>query len=477
MNRSFVALALTTAALPAALGAQRIEGQLRTAQGTPAGGAVLTALAADGAAIGRSVTRDDGSFVLYLDREGAARVVAKRVGLLADTLDAPAVAGEAVATLEATLSDRRLLLGGGRPSGATCDRTERGRASAMTVWQEILAAATAARYRIGRSDTQGRWVSTQFRVAKQTDDTLRAALRRGSGSLPNPFPVVTPERLEDVGFFATVGGDRTFYVPDLEIIATDWFLETHCVRLRRLDGDSLLVSFEPTRIRRGRVDVAGELTLDHPSLAVRSMRFRYVDLPATERESGAGGSIRFARTNTGGWLVSEWWQRTPFLNYFAGEGNTTFIRTQMTLVDVVAHFVSGGRVLAVADDGGLRYQRDPFGVRIAGTPFARYCTERTSALPTAAVHGVLLADSTDIPLPGTVIRASWTVPVIVNRTELTDREEVREATTAEDGSWAICDIPVDRDLVIRWETGSEERRIPVRVTQPLSLTQVMPPRG
>lgn len=472
MMHPLARLVLSIAVLPAALDAQRIEGALRTPQGGPAGGTVLTALGDDGATIGRSVTRDDGSFTLYLDRGGQARVVAKRVGFLADTLAAPSVSGEAVVTLEGTLTERRLALPGGRPSGATCDRTERGRAPALAVWQEILTAAAAARHRIGRADSQGRWVSTQFRVAKQMDDTLRAALRRASGALPNPFPVVTSERLEDVGFFATVGGDRTFYVPDLEIIATDWFLATHCVRMRRLDGDSLLVSFEPTRIRRARVDVAGDFTLDYPSLAVRSMRFRYVDLPATERESGAGGSIGFARTNTGGWLVSEWSQRTPFLNYFAGEGNTTFIRSQMTMVDVVAHFVSGGRVLAVADAGGLRFQRDPFGVRIAGTPFARYCTERTSALPTAAVHGVLLADSSDVPLAGTVIRASWTVPVIVNRTELTEREEVRETTTAADGSWALCDIPVDRDLVIRWDTGSEERRIPVRVTQPLTVTEV-----
>jgi hypothetical protein len=469
-------LLLAAALLPATLGAQRIEGVLRTPAGAPAGGTVLTALAADGTPIGQAVTRDDGRFSLYLDRAGSVRVVAKRVGLAADTLDAQNASGESVLRFDAALTQRPVAIPGGRPSGATCDRADRSRAPALAVWQEILTAAAAARYRIGRSDVQARWVTTQFRVAKQTDDTLRAALRRSSGALPSPFPAVSTERLEEVGFFATVGGDRTFYVPDLEIIATDWFLETHCVRVRRIAGDSLVVAFEPTRTRRGRVDVAGEFTLDYPSLTLRAMQFRYVDLPATERESGSGGSMRFARTTTGGWLIAEWAQRTPFLNYFAGEGNTTFIRTQMTMVDVVAHFIAGGRILAVADSGGLRFQRDPYGVRIAGTPFARHCIERTSALPTAAIHGVLRADSTDLPLAGTVIRASWTVPVIVNRTELAEREEVRETTTAADGAWALCDIPVDRDLVVRWEQGADERRIPVRVTQPLSLTEVTQPR-
>src|SRR5690606_5116980 len=134
--------------------------------------------------------------------------------------------------------------------------------------------------------------------------------------------------------------------------------------------------------RRARVDVEGEFVLDWPSLALREFRFRYVDLPDTERLSGAGGMLRFGRTPTGGWLVTDWRQRTPFLNYFAGEGNTTLIRTQMVHVDVVAHFVAGGQVLALAESETLRYQRGSHGVRVVGTPFGPLCPERTTIQPT-----------------------------------------------------------------------------------------------
>lgn len=476
MRGACIALALLCAIVPQ-LSAQRLEGLVRAPNGAPAAGVVLTARDHAGTAIGQTVTRDDGRYLLFLERPGSARIEAKRVGFTREVLGERNIAGDGISTFDAQLASRRVELPERLPRGAaSCDRNARNKRVADALYEEIVTAVTAARFRIGRADVQGRWVSSQFRIAKLSDDTLRAALRRASGSLPQLFPPVSTERLEEVGFFATVGGDRTFYAPDLAILTTAWFLETHCLRLRRIEEDSLIIAFEPLRQRKAMVDVAGEFTLEWPSLELLQMTFRYVDLPETERESGSGGRLKFARTPAGGWLVTDWSQRTPFLNYFTGEGNTTLIRTQMTRVDVVAHFLTGGRILAMSDSGGTRYQRDPHGARVAGTPFAPLCPERTTIQPTAAARGRFTHDSTDVPLSGTVIRASWTTPVIVNRTDLMDREEVRETTTDENGAWALCDIPVERDLVIRWEAGDAERRIPLRVTRPFSVTEVRQPR-
>lgn len=476
MRHPFVLLLALSLGAGADLSAQRLEGTVRY-RGGVAAGVVLTARDASGAQIGQTVSRDDGRYLLFLERPGIVRVEAKRVGFAREVAGERRLEGTGIETLDLQLESRRVELPPTIPRGAaTCDRSARDRRVAEALYEEIIAAATAARFRIGRADVQGRWVSSQYRIAKRTDDTLRAALRRARGSLPQIFPPVATERLEEVGFFATVGGDRTFYAPDLDIITTPWFLETHCVRVRRVEDDSLVLAFEPTRQRRGLVDVAGEFVVDWPSMQLLRMRFRYVDLPDTERESGAGGHLGFARTPAGGWIVNEWSQRTPFLNYFVGEGNTTLIRTQMTRVDVIAHFLTGGRILAVTDSGGTRYQRDPHGARVAGTAFAPLCPERTTIQPTAAIRGRFTADSSSAPLASTVIRASWTLPVIVNRTEVQEREEVRETTTDEDGAWALCDIPVDRDVVVRWEVGDAERRIPVRVAQPFTVTEVRQPR-
>jgi hypothetical protein len=476
MRHSLLRSALLVSIVAAPLAAQRLEGVVRT-RGAAAGGVVLTARDANGALLGQTVSRDDGRYLLFLERPGNVRVDAKRVGFEREVAGERRVEGTGIETLDVTLEAKRTELPQGSPRGAaTCDRSARTKRIADAIYEEITTAATAARFRIGRGDVQGRWVSSQYRIAKRSDDTLRAALRRARGSLPQIFPPVATERLENGGFFATVGGDRTFYAPDLEIITTPWFLETHCVRVRRADEDSLVLSFEPRRQRRGLVDVAGEFVVTLPGYELQQMRFRYVDLPETERESGAGGHLGFARTPSGGWLVSDWSQRTPFLNYFVGEGNTTLIRTQMTRVDIIAHFLTGGRILAVADSGGTRYQRDPHGARVAGTPFAPLCPERTTIQPTAALRGRFVADSTNAPLASTVIRASWTLPVIVNRTEVQEREEVRETTTDEDGAWALCDVPVERDVLVRWDYGDAERRIPVRVTQPFTVTEVRQPR-
>ena len=461
-------------ALPAALTAQRIEGDLRTQAGAPAAGVIVTATDGAGRPLGQTVSRDDGRYVLYLERAGSARVEAKRVGYRRESIGERTVAEGEIVRLPATLRSDPLALPPSLPRGAATCGSGRGQRIAQEVAEEIIAAATAAQFRIGRPELLARYAVTQYRVAKNSDDTLRAALRRVTGPLPAPFPPADIARLEENGFFATIGGNRTFFAPDLQVIADPWFLETHCLRLRRVDDDSLVVALDPLRQRRGRVDVEGEFVLSWPSLALRQFTFRYVDLPETERLSGAGGLLRFARTPAGGWLVSEWRQRTPFLNYYAGEGNTTLIRTQMLRVDVVAHFEAGGQVMALSEGQTPLFQRDPHGVRVAGTPFAPLCPERTTRLPTAAARGRLLADSSGAPLANTVVRASWTVPVIVNRTDVQEREEVREAITDADGRWFVCDLPLEREITLRWESGPVERRIPLRATQAFSVVEVPP---
>lgn len=468
-------LGLLALLLPGLAAAQRIEGAVSGRDGAPLAGVVLSATDADGASVGRTVSRDDGSFALYLARGGELRVSAKRVGYDVEQLGRVTVNGPEIVSFDGRLDARPAAVLDIPRGAATCGRG-RGKQVADRIYEDVIAAVTAAQFRVGRQELQARFVTSQYRIAKSSDDTLRAALRRVTAPLPAPFPPADTARLEEDGFFATIGGNRTFFAPDLEILTSDWFLRTHCVRVRRAADDSLVLALTSLRQRRGRVDVEGEFVLDWPSLALREFRFQYVDLPEAERLSGAGGMMRFARTPGGGWLVTDWRQRTPFLNYFAGEGNTTLIRTQMLHVDVVAHFIAGGQVLALAEGNALRYQRNPHGVRIAGTPFAPLCPERTTIQPTAAARGRLLADSSDSPLVNTTVRASWTLPVIVNRTDVQEREEVREAVTDDDGRWFICDIPLDRDVTIRWDAGDAERRIPIRAMQAFSVLEVTTPR-
>lgn len=458
---------------PRPLAAQRIDGTLTLSDGKGAAGVLVTARDAQGAIVGRTVTRENGRYQLFVERPGPLKLDAKRVGYERETLGDVVLGQTETRSLDARLAARRLSVPENPPRGAaTCDRPSRNQRFAMQAYEEILTAAAAAQFRVGRQEMRARFATTQYRIAKTSEDTLRAALRRVTAPLPAPFPPADTARLEADGFFATIGGNRTFFAPDLEVIATPWFLETHCLSIKRLVADSLIVELSPRRQRRARVDVAGEFVLDWPSLALHEFRFRYVDLPETERESGAGGAMRFSRTPAGGWLVSEWRQRTPFLNYFAGEGNTTLIRTQMLRVDVVAHFVAGGRVMALVEDGSTVFQRLPHGPRVAGTPFAPLCPERTTALPTIAARGTFTEDSSSNPLANTVIRASWTVPVIVNRVDVLEREEVRETITDANGSWFVCDLPVDREVTIRWEAGNDERRIPIRGTQAFGVVEV-----
>ena len=75
---------------------------------------------------------------------------------------------------------------------------------------------------------------------------------------------------------------------------------------------------------------------------------------------------------------------------------------------------------------------------------------------TAAARGTLVpADSESVT--GILVRASWGEPVVIDRTQFAEREQVREAYTDADGSWLICDLPARRELTLRWEVRGQER--------------------
>jgi hypothetical protein len=262
-----------------------------------------------------------------------------------------------------------------------------------------------------------------------------------------------------------------FHAPDLDVLLSPWFNETHCFTLRRVTTDSLIVEYAPTRERRGLVDVAGEYIFDRRSLEFRRASFQYVGLPAEERRSGAGGLIDFMRASNGNWHADYWYQRTPFLGYTESDGTTTFIRSQMTLIDIIAHFVIGGRVTAINAGPRMLVQRNGLVGAEAFTPAGRVCRERLVTASTGAARGRIVPD-TGSPVAGILVRAVWEVPVVIARTQMSTRELIRETLTDDAGAWTLCDIPVGRDVTIRWEVLGDERSTPIRLEEAGGMVEV-----
>jgi hypothetical protein len=481
MTRMLVLLALLVSAAARPAAAQRLAGITYLPDGrSPAAGVIITAHDANGMEIAQTVTRDDGRFLIFIDSAGPMTLRAYRLGFRpADIHAATIVAGDDALpdTIRATLPAAALELDRALRRGATtCGGREDARAALTELLGEARRTMQAARFRIGRGEIAARFATFQHRTAKNGEDTLRSTIRRGSGPLPSLFPPVATEQLEATGFFATIAGERVFHAPDLDVLLSPWFNGTHCFTLRRIATDSLIVAYAPARERRGLVDVSGEYIFDRRSLEFRRVSFQYVGLPPEERESGAGGVIDFVRASNGNRHADHWYQRTPFLGYRQADGTTTFVRSTMTVVDVIAHFVTGGRVTAISAGERLLVQRGGLVGAEANTPAGRACPERLVTAATGAARGRIVPDSGRMA-GGILVRAVWEVPVVIARTQMSTREMVRETLTDDTGAWLLCDIPVGRETSIRWTVRDEERSVPLLLTTPGAIADVAMPAG
>jgi hypothetical protein len=453
---SFVAAALATAT--AIADAQRFIGTVMQPDGrTPAPGVLVVATDAVGRDVATTVSGDEGRFTIFVDSAMSLTLRLLRTGFQPTLLAARQLASDEIVDLVAVLGATPIRVPALRRGMATCGRPGGPEREAMAIaMEEARKALVAAQGLIGRDDISARFVTFDHRTAKTGEDTLRSLLRRSRGSLPSLFRATTTEELEASGFFVTISGERIFRAPEPVLLASDWFTSTHCFVAQPQGDSALRLAFRPSRERKGLVDIEGAYVFDPRTLGLRRVEFKYVNQKEEERHSNAGGLIEFMQVPTGEWFATHWWQRFPLLGYRSGEGNTTFIRSTMTLIDITGHRTQGGRLLAVLRGERAVLRTDPAAVSAATLEFSRACPERAVQRTTAAARGTLVpADSESVT--GILVRATWGEPVVVDRTQFAEREQVREAFTDANGGWLICDLPARREVTLRWESRGQER--------------------
>lgn len=472
--RIIFGLALTIAGAASAVQAQRFTGTvLLPDRTTPAAGVLVVAQDSTGRDVAQTVTLDDGSFALFVDSGATMTLRMLRVGFAPTASvtrrlgDAESMAVRTVLSADAVTIDSRpprraTTCGGGRSDGS--DFVD-------ALLTEARKAMRAAQFRLGRTDATARYATFQHRTAKNGEDTLYTMMRRVSGPLPILFQEVTTDELETNGFFATIVGERVFRAPELGILASPWFTGTHCFTLESTTADEYVMRFAPVRVRKGLVDISGEYRLDRRTFELRLVTFHYVGLPSEERNADAGGVIQFARTPNQNWVVVHWNRRFPLLGYRQTAGKTTFVRSSMTLIDIIGHRTVGGRVMAMRQGDRLLFQRDAVERPASASEFARLCPERLVTAKTAAARGQLVADDS-LGVEGVTVRATWSVLVVVDRTRMDQREHVRETVADGTGAWVLCDIPVDRDVAITWDVRGNEVTHPLKVLQPNSVVVI-----
>jgi hypothetical protein len=191
------------------------------------------------------------------------------------------------------------------------------------------------------------------------------------------------------GWVVFEGNTRVFYGPDVEVLRSTGFAQTHCFSLTAGQGaDSSLVGlvFEPTR-DRGLPDIGGTLWIHRESAELTRLDFRYANLPRSVNdppdwaEGHLGGRVEFLSLPGGGWIARNWEIRTPLVGWvelFDERRELRLVGIQQTGGQVV-QALSGGTVLYAADLATLtaplltrqgtsrsRVPRLP----LAGTPFS-----------------------------------------------------------------------------------------------------------
>jgi hypothetical protein len=301
-----LAALVAAVALPASVDAQVFSGEVDRP-----GRWLVTVRSSEGV-VARAVSAPDGSFavaaapgryrveVASVDSEvEAADVEWGAEGLSGWTIPAPAQA----AALPAAPADDRCTVrpGPASPAGLAWERTRRAFALAQAGLGEggLVVDALVFERELGED---GRTVLREEPVDRRTGVTRLT-------------PATDPTDLVQRGFVREEeDGSFRFYGIDPELLLSDAFADTHCLRVRPDGGPALVaLAFEPVASDRERPDVAGVVWLEratgHPVL----LEFGYRNFDLGIPLGGIGGRVTPVRLPDGGWVVGESWLRMPLL--------------------------------------------------------------------------------------------------------------------------------------------------------------------
>jgi carboxypeptidase family protein len=375
------------ALIAAPLHAQLVRGRvLASADSTPIAGVVVQLATGSNVVVAQSLSDGRGGFTLRVPAAGEYRLRALRIGFR-PTL------GEPFAVAEAGIVERSIVLTGAAVTlaathvianeqcAAGSDPTSLG----FRAWEQARTALAAALVTRQSSTYEVRLVVAQLRRAARSDSVVEYTEKEQVTSAMRPFKAMSLDRLRDSGYVTRDESGVTYAAPDEEVLLSEDFAVSHCIRARSSSGDELVLSFEPTRERK-LSDIIGSLALSRATGELRSLSYEYANIPKEERAAHAGGELTFLRFPSGGWMVNRWVVRAPGFE------------------------IHERRVLLGGGDFGGRQRIDRQHV-LAGMQETRgeaFRVEQNGALvwaaPTVSIQGTVIDDSTGSPVSGTDVR-------------------------------------------------------------------------
>ncbi len=333
-----------------ALQAQSVRGVVLEADsGAPIAGAMVILLVADESVAVRVLTDDVGRFLAEVTHPGEYRARVDRIGyesLTTDTFDVPAdgvfrrilvpIQAIDLAGLDVSASRRCRL------------RQEVGEAT-VALWEEARKALEAAAWTL----ESGRYSYTLLGFVRRLDreggDILEENREFVSGRGQSPYVSRPAQELADSGYVRELAdGNLNYFAPDAEVLLSEAFLNTHCLRVQPGKDSRLGLAFEPIG-GRSLPEIRGVLWINAATAMLTHLEFRYVNLPWGRAVGDAGGEVTFERLPAGTWIVRDWHVRMPLLQLGAVR---EFDSAGRLRYDRIGYQEKGGIVWRVVDPSG-----------------------------------------------------------------------------------------------------------------------------
>jgi len=295
-----------------AAGVRAFSGTLRTSvNGMPVQGAIV--LLVDTLLAERATSRSDadGRFVLRARGPGPFRLRIQRIGVRPYESVAFAMRSDTTAAIALDALPVSLPRVTSTAVSACHDQSLGARATGE-LWEDVRTAllATAITYAEQRSQFELVQVKRVFdprpgllRTIAMREDTLTAA---------QPWTSFAPDILAEHGYVALAGGRLTFVAPDLEVLLSRSFENTHCFGPSLLrDGALIGLSFEPSKSLGKHPDIAGTFWLEPASHELRRLTFHHTGLPFAMDDSTNASTLTFAKFDAVDWFIPSWVIRAP----------------------------------------------------------------------------------------------------------------------------------------------------------------------
>ena len=294
--------------------AQTVRGVV-SRTGVPIPGVVVQLLDSTRAVVIRALSDERGVYRLLAPRSGTYQLSARRIGYAPVTSPAFVLAVDETREVPLSLTSLAISLDTVKVKAkSSCEKMNAVDASAILIWEQARTAIMATQMTLDRGAMSATLLNYHRTRAPDGTSTLQSLTLTELDSVSQLWTSPSAGELARSGYIVQSRDSTNFRAPALNVMASDEFAALYCYRVEEsADSTGVTVSFEPAKPKKDIAELRGQLTLDKQTAALRTFDFQYTNIAKMLTDAGAGGRMEFVPLRDGGWAISRWVIRMPFL--------------------------------------------------------------------------------------------------------------------------------------------------------------------